>query len=178
MTDTPKTDAVVDHGRGDQPYEIVDAELARQLERELAKARALYNNERENHQATSEQLDAERKAREEARGIEPCCQDWASCLIRCGPKAHYWRARAEAAEREAQHQHTKRMEELVARQAAERDAERLREALTKLANEAEACAEMARPCVGNTNTTILLLRIKEARNAITPVTGAAKEGTE
>ena len=39
-------------------------------------------------------------------------------------------------------------------------------ALRKLCNEVEGCAEMARECIGNTNASVLLLRLNEARDAL------------
>lgn len=50
--------------------------------------------------------------------------------------------------------------------ASQAEVERLREAMQKLANEAFAIAEMARPCIGHTNAAVLHLRIKEAEDAI------------
>jgi hypothetical protein len=45
--------------------------------------------------------------------------------------------------------------------------------LEKLTNEANAIAEMARPCIGNTNVACLLTRCTEARAAIARAKGEA-----
>lgn len=51
-------------------------------------------------------------------------------------------------------------------EASETYARDVTEAATKLANEAEGIAEMARDCIGNTNVAVLLQRVRLARAAL------------